>query len=112
MIHDELDWSGIKKRIEGAVKEGEVTREQADAKYRELKERAAGGKKGDGIDLEAKGRKLKEAVKAGTMTEIGVDSFDCAIWSNSAIVIPSLYLCICRVPRSTSSRLITHRATK
>ena len=33
------DWPNIKKRIEGAVKRGDMTREQADAKYKEIKER-------------------------------------------------------------------------
>ena len=64
---DDVDWDAIKRRIEGAVKRGDMTREQADAKYREIKMRAAGGKKD--IDREAIGRKLKEAVKAGKLTE-------------------------------------------
>jgi len=34
-----IDWESIKKRIEGAVKRGDMTREQADAKYTEIKER-------------------------------------------------------------------------
>ncbi len=36
------DWEGIKKRIEGAVQRGDMTREQADAKYKEIRERMAG----------------------------------------------------------------------
>ena len=36
------DWEGIKARIEGAVKRGDITREQADAKYKEIKERMGG----------------------------------------------------------------------
>ncbi|GAI77055.1 unnamed protein product, partial [marine sediment metagenome] len=38
----DVDWEGIKKRIEGAVKSGDMTREQADAKYKEIRERMAG----------------------------------------------------------------------
>lgn len=34
-----VDWEAIKARIEGAVKRGDLTREQADAKYKEIKER-------------------------------------------------------------------------
>ncbi|KPL13177.1 hypothetical protein AMJ85_00115 [candidate division BRC1 bacterium SM23_51] len=37
-----VDWEGIKKRIEGAVKSGDMTREEADAKYKEIRERMAG----------------------------------------------------------------------
>ncbi len=36
------DWEGIKKRIEGAVQRGDMTREEADAKYKEIRERMAG----------------------------------------------------------------------
>ena len=32
-----LDWDAIQKRIEGAVKAGQITREQADARYLDLK---------------------------------------------------------------------------
>ncbi len=31
------NWKGIKKRIEGAVKSGDMTREEADAKYKEIR---------------------------------------------------------------------------
>ena len=41
----DVDWEGIKKRIEGAVKSGDMTREEADAKYKAMKERMAGGGK-------------------------------------------------------------------
>ncbi|MBL7188128.1 MAG: hypothetical protein ISS70_17535 [Phycisphaerae bacterium] len=33
------DWEGIKRRIEGAVKSGDMTREEADAKYKAIRER-------------------------------------------------------------------------
>jgi len=32
-----IDWEGTKRRIEGAVKRGDITREEADAKYKEIK---------------------------------------------------------------------------
>jgi len=38
----DVDWESIKKRIEGAVKSGDMTREEADAKYKEIRERMAG----------------------------------------------------------------------
>jgi len=38
----DVDWEGIRKRIEGAVKNGDMTREEADAKYKEMRERMAG----------------------------------------------------------------------
>ena len=34
---DQPNWEAIKRRIEGAVERGDLTREEADAKYRELK---------------------------------------------------------------------------
>ena len=37
-----VDWEGIRRRIEGAVKRGDMTRKEADAKYREIRERMAG----------------------------------------------------------------------
>ncbi|MHC4442172.1 MAG: hypothetical protein ACYTBZ_11385 [Planctomycetota bacterium] len=38
----EVDWDAIKKKIEGAVERGDLTREEADAKYRAIKKRMAG----------------------------------------------------------------------
>lgn len=35
------DWEAIKKRIEGAVERGDITREEADAKYKEIREKLA-----------------------------------------------------------------------
>ncbi len=37
------DWDAVKRRIEGAVKSGEMTREEADAVYRSIRERMAPG---------------------------------------------------------------------
>ncbi|MHC4283370.1 MAG: hypothetical protein ACYSWZ_10430 [Planctomycetota bacterium] len=70
---DDIDWKSIKRRIEGAVKRGDMTGEEADAKYREIKERM--GKRRDKehedkeLDYDAIGRRLKAAVKAGKLTE-------------------------------------------
>ncbi|MFP6904020.1 MAG: hypothetical protein VCG02_02290, partial [Verrucomicrobiota bacterium] len=52
---DEKRWEGIKQRIEGAVKRGDITREEADAKYREIKE--------DFALAENKGRQAKDPRK-------------------------------------------------
>ena len=35
-------WEGIRQRIEGAVERGDLTREEADARYRKYRERVAG----------------------------------------------------------------------
>lgn len=37
-----VDWEKIKREIEGAVKSGKMTRQEADAKYRAIQERMAG----------------------------------------------------------------------
>ncbi|MCF7957513.1 MAG: hypothetical protein K9M57_03585 [Phycisphaerae bacterium] len=38
--NEDINWNGIKRRIEGAVKAGKMTRKQADAKYREIKKQS------------------------------------------------------------------------
>ena len=38
---EQVDWASIKKRIEGAVERGDMTREQADQKYLEIKKKLA-----------------------------------------------------------------------
>lgn len=38
----DMDWEGTNRRIEGAVKVGKMTREEADAKYKQIRERMAG----------------------------------------------------------------------
>ena len=42
-------WEGIRQRIEGAVERGDLTREEADAKYREIRERM-GRERGNASD--------------------------------------------------------------
>jgi hypothetical protein len=34
---DKVDWEAVKRKIEGAVEHGDLTREEAGAKYEELK---------------------------------------------------------------------------
>jgi polyhydroxyalkanoate synthesis regulator phasin len=71
------DWENIKKRIEGAVERGDMTREQADAKYREIKERMAGERRrgdarsSDGVEewIKSIGERIKGAVEAGKLSE-------------------------------------------
>ncbi len=40
----DVDWEAIKKRIEGAVKNGDMTREEADTKYKAIRKRMAGAR--------------------------------------------------------------------
>ena len=37
----DVDWEGIKRRIEAAVERGDITREEADAKYEAIRKRMA-----------------------------------------------------------------------
>jgi hypothetical protein len=50
---EQVEWDAIKRRIESAVEAGEMTREEADAKYREIKARMSRKGKEDGIDWRA-----------------------------------------------------------
>ncbi|MFP6899035.1 MAG: M56 family metallopeptidase [Roseibacillus sp.] len=65
----EVDWESIKERIEGAVKEGKISREQADANYRELKKRASEVKRREEVDLNALGKRLHDLVEAGKLSK-------------------------------------------
>ncbi|MHC4483254.1 MAG: M56 family metallopeptidase [Planctomycetota bacterium] len=64
------DWEGIKRRIEGAVKSGKMTREQADVKYKEIEEKLSReDRRGDKrAEYEGFERRIKAAVEAGRMT--------------------------------------------
>ena len=70
----DIDWEGIKRRIEGAVKSGKMTPEEADAKYKEIKERneASHGEKRErnprAAYAEAE-KKIKAAIESGRITE-------------------------------------------
>ena len=79
----DIDWGGIKRRIEGAVKSGKMTREEADEKYKEIRKRI-GEERGRQRESNARGRgnsrnpeavykaaegKVKAAIAAGKITE-------------------------------------------
>lgn len=61
--NDRVDWDAVQKRIEGAVERGDITREEASAKYTEIKKRLAAR---DGGDDQIKKRII------GTLMENGV----------------------------------------
>jgi len=64
------DWEAIKKRIEGAVESGKITREEADARYKAIRERTARENRGGDKRAEYEGveRRIKAAVEAGKIT--------------------------------------------
>jgi len=79
----DIDWDGIKRRIEGAVKSGKMTREEADAKYKEIRKRI-GQERGRQRESNARGRgnsrnpeavykaaekEVKAGIAAGKITE-------------------------------------------
>ena len=66
----DVDWEGIKKRIEGAVKSGDMTREEADVQYEAVKKRMAGDSKRIGRDdYSEAAREIREAVAEGKLTK-------------------------------------------
>ncbi|MFM1560861.1 MAG: hypothetical protein ACKJSK_16230, partial [Roseibacillus sp.] len=65
----EVDWESIKERIEGAVEDGKISRQEADAKYRELKKRASEVKSREEVDLNALGKRLHDLVEAGKLSK-------------------------------------------
>jgi len=95
--HAKVNWDAIKKQVEGAVKAGKITREQADAKYTALKKQAPqkpAVKKVEGkpkpaapakpavkkdashakVNWEVIKKKIEGAVKAGTITREQADA--------------------------------------
>lgn len=64
------DWEAIKKRIEGAVKSGDITRAEAEAKYQEIRKRVAADRDRDHGEDEYEGlvRRIKAAVERGNLT--------------------------------------------
>ena len=72
------DWESIRKRIEGAVEAGKMTREEADKAYKGIKERMAGARAqrdGDARpDWEGIKRRIEGAVKSGNMTREQADA--------------------------------------
>ena len=70
----DIDWESIKKRIEGAVKRGDITRKEADAKYKAIKERMAGSGRGTKrrnprAVYQAAEKEIKAAIAAGKITK-------------------------------------------
>jgi beta-lactamase regulating signal transducer with metallopeptidase domain len=67
----DVDWESVKRRIEGAVESGKMTREEADAKYKEIRERMARADRGADkrAEYERLERRLRAAVEAGKITE-------------------------------------------
>lgn len=97
---DEVDWEAATKRVERAVKSGRMTRKEADAAHRELRQRAARGRDREtdrapergaverkrrerdnvdrktrerdvrGVELDAVRKHIEAAVKSGEMTRV------------------------------------------
>jgi polyhydroxyalkanoate synthesis regulator phasin len=70
----DIDWESIKKRIEGAVKRGDITREEADAKYEEIKKRTAGWGERDSKrisreDFAKAASEIRKAISEGKITK-------------------------------------------
>jgi len=75
---EDPDWDAIRQRIEEAVERGDLTREQADAKY----ERMRAGKRSDRAekpDWEAIKKRIEGAVERGEMTREEADAKYAAI---------------------------------
>jgi len=68
------DGEGIRKRIEGAVERGDMTREEADAKYREIKKRISQKNNRNEVDWDAIKRRVEGAVERGDMTREEADA--------------------------------------
>jgi beta-lactamase regulating signal transducer with metallopeptidase domain len=67
----DVDWESVKRRIEGAVASGKLTREEADAKYKEIRERMARAERGGDkrAEYERLERRLRAGIEAGKITE-------------------------------------------
>lgn len=68
------DYQGIRKRIEGAVERGDMTREEADAKYREIKKRMGQKNNRNVVDWDAIKQRIEGAVERGDMTREEADA--------------------------------------
>jgi len=85
-----LNWEAIKNEIEGAVKAGKITREEADAKYTALKKQTAQKapiKKVPSnakIDWDAIKKQVEGAVKAGKITREQADAKYAALKKQTA----------------------------
>jgi cell fate (sporulation/competence/biofilm development) regulator YmcA (YheA/YmcA/DUF963 family) len=77
----DVDWEGIKRRIEGAVESGKMTREEADEAYKGLRVRMAAQREGEAkkrdtksVDWEGIKRRIEGAVESGKMTREEADA--------------------------------------
>jgi polyhydroxyalkanoate synthesis regulator phasin len=61
-------WEGVRQRIEGAVERGMLTREEADAKYREIRRQTAERERSGKLNWEVIKRRIEAAVASGEMT--------------------------------------------
>ncbi|MCH2106966.1 MAG: hypothetical protein MK291_10025 [Planctomycetes bacterium] len=67
---EDFDWDEVKERIEAAVEAGEVTREQADARYKAIEERLeAGGETAEKVSARVEYANAEAKIKA--MVEAG-----------------------------------------
>ncbi len=84
----DIDWEGVKRRIEGAVERGDMTRAEADATYKKLRERVARaeqdraeGHRDDRGDRDVRGdRHDHDGIRIrGRITEVGRGSIVVAL---------------------------------
>jgi hypothetical protein len=61
-------WEGIKQRIEVAVERGDLTREEADEKYAEMRRRMSRKDDAGGLDWKIMKQRIEGAVERGEMT--------------------------------------------
>ena len=70
------DWGAIKRRIEGAVDRGDLTREEADAKYREIKKRISREDKNNEVVPDTPKRRIDDAVERRDVSREDADVRD------------------------------------
>ncbi|HIA61662.1 MAG TPA: hypothetical protein EYN93_02020 [Planctomycetaceae bacterium] len=89
-----VNWDAIKKQVEGAVKAGKITREQADAKYTALKKQTAQKAPVKKVASSAKvnwdaiKKQVEGAVKAGKLTREQADAKYTALKKQTAQKAP------------------------
>ena len=70
----EVDWDTVRKKIEAAVESGAMTREQADAKYRAIREKMSRevgddtAERKEASDIEDIGLRIRAAIERGELT--------------------------------------------
>ncbi len=68
-----INWDAVQRRIEGAVQNGEMSREDADAAYRGIKKRLAGQVKRD-LNWKSIKKRIEGAVERGDLTREEADA--------------------------------------